>query len=562
MHRSPLKIMWRLAKHLGSLSVLMPIAICAGVLGNVAASSVPVLGTLAVAKLVSGNITISYKLIALLAVLCGVSRGILRYLEQYLNHYIAFKLLATLRIKIFDALRNLDVSKLEDKKKGGLLTILTSDIETLEVFYAHTISPISIALITSSISTILIWIIAGFELAITAISGYLVLGLIVPKFINRMLIKGGDEYRKHLSEYNSWFLDNIKGIREIVMKNAGSMKVEEVNKRSTNLSTLMKKQNEKTSRANSIIQLIASSVTVIVLIIAILIMKKNNYSEGFAIIGFAIFISTMGPVIALAALPSNLAHTFASANRFLDLLDEKPSVPIVVNGLDFEFDKLEVNNLSFGYDEDLILSSVTFKLEKGKIIAIVGQSGSGKSTILKLLLRERDKKGGEILYNGQDVDKINTKSLLQNITLINQTTYLFDETIEYNLRIANLDASDLEITRACDAAAIGDFVASLENGYKTKVGMLGDKLSAGEKQRLGLARAFLRGSPVILLDEPTSNVDASNENIILNAIKKIKEEKAIIIVSHRESTAAIADKVYKLENGFLIETKNVEKINN
>jgi ATP-binding cassette subfamily C protein len=534
----------------------MAIAILLGVLGHATAAAIPILGAVAVAKLINNEVLISYELIITLAILCGIMRGVLRYFEQYLNHYIAFKLLATLRNNAFDKLRELDVATLEDKKRGGLLTLITSDIETLEVFYAHTISPVGIAIVISVVSLSLIWAIAGFPLALFALFGDLILGVLIPRINHRRLSKSGVEYRKTLSEFNSRFLDTVSGIREIVMKNAGSLKQKEVNENSNKLLDIMKMQNVKIARSNALIQLCTALITVVALLISITLMRQEGYSLGLAIIGFTILISTFGPVIALSSLPANLTQTLASANRLLDLMTEKANIMNVIDGQNIDLERVEIKNMKFSYGEDHILNDVTLKIEKGQIASIVGESGSGKSTILKLLLRERDINAGCILYNEINIQKINTESLLSNITLINQTTYLFDDTIEYNLKIAAPGATEDEIIKACKQASIHEFISSLEEGYKTRVGTLGDKLSTGEKQRIGLARAFLRGSSLILLDEPTSNVDALNECVILRALNESKKDKAIIIVSHRESTAAIADVQYKLENGILYKIDN------
>jgi ATP-binding cassette subfamily C protein len=259
---------------------------------------------------------------------------------------------------------------------------------------------------------------------------------------------------------------------------------------------------------------------------------------------------SFGPVIAISALPGNLTQTFASGDRVLNLLSEEPAVTPVKNGKKIEYNDLKVNNLSFSYDgETEVLKDICMHAEKGEIIGIVGESGCGKSTFLKLLLRFWQKSHGEITYNGVDIDNIDTDNLLDNVTMVSQVTYLFDETIEDNLRIANPHATQEEIEAACRMASVHDFILTLHDGYKTRVGALGDNLSAGEKQRIGLARAFLRGSELILLDEPTSNVDSINEGIILKALKEQKSKKSIILVSHRESTMAIADRIYRVDGG-------------
>ena len=290
------------------------------------------------------------------------------------------------------------------------------------------------------------------------------------------------------------------------------------------------------------------------LIVGIILVARDMLSVGRMIIGVVAVFGSFGPVIAISALPGNLTQTFASGDRVLKLLKEEPAVAPVHNGKSIEFKNLEVKDLSFSYDgETQVLNDICMQAKKGEIIGIVGESGCGKSTLLKLLLRFWQKDSGHINYNGIDIDQVDTDSLLDNVTMVSQTTYLFDETVEENLRIAKPNASNEEIEDACKLASVHDFILTLPDGYQTKVGALGDNLSAGEKQRIGLARAFLRGSELILLDEPTSNVDSINEGIILKALKEQKQKKSIILVSHRESTMAIADRIYRVENGRIAE---------
>ena len=308
------------------------------------------------------------------------------------------------------------------------------------------------------------------------------------------------------------------------------------------------------TRAGSAIELTVSVFILAALAVGIVLVKNDRLTVGRMIIGMVTVFSSFGPVIAVGGLPGNLTQTFASGDRVLNLLAEKPAVEEVKNGKDFDYENLKVEDLSFSYDgQTEVLKDVKMHAEKGEIIGIVGESGCGKSTFLKLLMRFWERSGGEIDYDSIDIDRINTDSLLKNVTMVSQTTYLFEESIEDNLRIAKPDATQAEIEDACKKAAVHDFIMTLPDGYKTQVTALGDNLSAGEKQRIGLARAFLRGSELILLDEPTSNVDSINEGIILKALKDQKNRKSIILVSHRESTMAIADRIYKVENGKMTE---------
>lgn len=554
LRRSGAKIMASLILLLGSLAYIMVLAVLNGSLGFVSAMGVTVFGAAGVAKALGEEISLSYGWIIGLTIGCGVLRGVLRYFEQYSNHYIAFRLLAVLRDKIFGKLRVLCPAKLESKQKGSIIAMITSDIETLEVFYAHTFSPICIAVLVSAAVFLFVGFVSSWYLALVALTGYAFIGIVVPLISSGRLKESGVKYRAEFASFSAYFLDSIKGIKDIVRNNAGEERKKEVNTRSDELLRVTKKMKHDITRAASATELTVSVFVLITLAVGIVLVKNDMLSLGRMIIGMVTVFSSFGPVIAVASLPGNLTQTFASGDRVLDLLAEKPAVEEVTNGRDFSYDKLDVKDLSFSYDgAKEVLKDIKMHAEKGEIIGIIGESGCGKSTFLKLLLRFWERSGGEINYNGTDIDEINTSSLLKNVTMVSQSTYLFEETIEDNLRIAKPDASQEEIESACKMASVHDFIMTLPDGYKTKVGALGDNLSAGEKQRIGLARAFLRGSELILLDEPTSNVDSINEGIILKALREQKSKKSIILVSHRESTMAIADRVYKVNGGVMTE---------
>lgn len=554
LRRSGAKIMASLILLLGSLSYIMILAVINGSVGFVCAMGVTVFGAVGVAKALGEAIALSYGWIIGLTIGCGVLRGLLRYFEQYSNHYIAFRLLAVLRDKIFGALRVLCPAKLESKQKGSIIAMITSDIETLEVFYAHTISPICIAVLVSTAVFLFVGFVSSWYLALVALAGFLTIGIVVPLISSGKLKESGVKYRAEFASFSAYFLDSIKGIKDIVLNNAGEEREKEVNRRSDGLLKETKKMKHNITCAGSAIELMVSVFVLITLAVGILLVKKDMLPLGRMIIGMVTVFSSFGPVIAVGSLPGNLTQTFASGDRVLNLLAEKPAVEAVKSGKDFDYEKLDVKDLSFSYDgQTEVLKDIKMHAEKGEIIGIVGESGCGKSTFLKLLLRFWERSGGEINYDDIDIDKINTNSLLKNVTMVSQSTYLFEETIEDNLRIAKPDATPEEIENACKMASIHDFIMTLPDGYKTQVGALGDNLSAGEKQRIGLARAFLRGSELILLDEPTSNVDSIKEGIILKALKEQKNKKSIILVSHRESTMAIADRIYKVDCGVMTE---------
>lgn len=556
LRRSGAKIMASLILLLGSLAYIMILAVINGSIGFICAMGVTVFGAVGVAKALGETIALSYGWIIGLAVGCGLLRGLLRYFEQYSNHFIAFKLLAVLRDKIFGALRTLCPAKLESKQKGSIIAMITSDIETIEVFYAHTISPICIAILVSTAVFLFVGFVLSWYLAFLAVAGYLMIGIAVPIISSGRLKESGVKYRAEFASFNAYFLDSVKGIKDIVLNNAGKEREQEVNRRSELLLKETKKMKHNSTRASAAAELTVSLFIIATLIAGIVLVRFDMLTIGKMIIAVVAVFGSFGPVIAISALPGNLTQTFASGDRILNLLAEEPAVTEVKKGENIEYENLNVTGLSFSYDgQTQVLKDIKMHAEKGEIIGIVGESGCGKSTFLKLLLRFWQKEKGEIAYNGIDIDRIDSDNLLDNVTMVSQTTYLFDETIEENLRIAKPDASREELESACRLASIHDFIMTLPNGYKTQVGALGDNLSAGEKQRIGLARAFLKGSDLILLDEPTSNVDSINEGIILKALKEQKSKKSIILVSHRESTMAIADRIYRADNGQMQEVK-------
>lgn len=550
------RIMASLIALLGSLAYVMVFAVINGSLGFVCSMGVTVFGAVGVAKALGEQIALSYGVIIGMAVGLGVLRGGLRFVEQYCNHYIAFRLLAVLRDKIFAALRRLCPAKLESKQKGSIIAMLTSDIETLEVFYAHTVSPICIALTVSAAVMIFVGLVSSWWLSLVAAIGYIAVGIVAPLISSSAMKEAGEKYRACFSAFNAYFLDSIKGIKDIVLNNAGETRKRGVSERSDALSGYTRELKYKIANATAATEFTVSFMTLIAAGAAVALVAAGKISVGKAIIGVVAIFGSFGPVIAISALPGNLTQTFASGDRVLKLLNEKPVVENIENGENFVFEDLEVKDLSFSYEKDKeVLKDICLNAKRGEIVGIVGKSGCGKSTLLKLLLRFWSKDGGSISYCGKDIEEINSSSLTDNVTMVSQSTYLFDDTIEENLRVAKEDATEEELERACRRASVHDFIVSLPEGYETCAGALGDNLSAGEKQRIGLARAFLRGSGLILLDEPTSNVDSINEGMILRSLAEQKKDKAIILVSHRESTMAIADRVYRIENGRIKEEK-------
>ena len=518
--------------------------------------SITILGAVGIASLVNNTVYINTYLLIGLIIGLGFLRGFLRYLEQYQNHYMAFRLLAAIRLKIFRTLKKLDQAKLEKMKKGNLLSLITSDIELLEVFYAHTISPIFIAITTSLVLILTIGFLINWWVALFAFGSFLIIGLINPLIQAKIIKKDGEKYRSIFSSFNSFFLDSLRGIKELTLYKAVNKRKEKITSLSNRLIHYTKKINYKNTFNFSFTAFLISSLIMINLGFLIFLYFNKTLNLGQIILAFTIISGGFGPVIALSNLPSSLNQTFASAKRVVGIVNEKSNLCKVENEKDILIDNIEFKNISFSYNkENQILDDISFTAKKGEIIGIIGKSGEGKSTILKLLMNFYKADSGQILYNQTSIDKINTNSILDNFTLLNQVPYLFQTTILDNIKLGNIDADDNLVNNAINKASLTSFINNLPDGLNTILDSKANNISQGERQRISLARAFLKGSRIILLDEPTSNVDAINESIILKSLIKNKQNYIIIIVSHRKSTIAICDKVYKLENKKLSEVR-------
>ena len=546
MRRSGIRIMAELIGLIAPLMHVMILAITAGVLGFLCAISITILGGYAILTYLGLSSLFTIKTIFITVLVLAVLRGVLHYIEQLSNHYIAFKLLALIRDKVFKALRKLSPAKLEGRDKGNLIALITSDIELLEVFYAHTISPIAIGVLTSIIMTVFI---GSFNIILGAIAlfGYFSIGFIIPYFSSKFGKNIGMAYRNDFGKLNSYFLDSLWGIKEILQFGYGEKRAKNIESKTDDLMDL----NEKLKKYEGIISgLTASAVslfTLAVLIVSIIISKEINFTN--IIIPTIAMASSFGPVIALSNLSNNLFMTLASGERVLNLLAEKPIVEEVYDGKrDLTFKGVECEDVYFDYEGENILNDYNLEIEPNKIIGISGKSGSGKSTLLKLFMRFWDIKKGSLKISDTDIKDINTNTLRDMESYVTQETSIFKDTIENNIKIADSNASHEEVVEACKKASLHDFIMSLPDGYNTNVGELGDTLSGGEKQRIGIARSFLHKAPLILLDEPTSNLDSLNEAVILKSIRDNTKDRTVVLVSHRLSTLNIADKVYKMKN--------------
>ena len=545
MRRSGIKIMAQLIGLIAPLMHVMILAITTGVLGFLCAISITILGGYAILTFLGLNNFFTIKTIFITVLVLAALRGLLHYIEQLSNHFIAFKLLALIRDKVFKALRKLSPAKLEGRDKGNLIALITSDIELLEVFYAHTISPIAIGVLTSIIMTIFI---GSFNIVLGAIAllGYFTIGFIIPYFSSKFGKNDGMEYRNNFGKLNSYFLDSLWGIKEILQFGYGEKRIQTIENKTDDLMDLNKKLKKYEGIISGLTTSAVSLFTLAILVVSVLISKDKNLSN--ILIPTIAMASSFGPVIALSNLSNNLFMTLASGERVLNLLAEKPIVEEVYDGeKDLEFNGLECENVCFDYEGEEILNNYNLEIEPNKIIGISGKSGSGKSTLLKLFMRFWDIKEGSLKISGTNIKDINTDSLRDIESYVTQDTSIFKDTIENNIKIADKDATREEVIEACKKASLHDFIMSLPNGYDTNVGELGDTLSGGEKQRIGIARSFLHKAPFMLLDEPTSNLDSLNEAVILKSVKDNSKDRTVVLVSHRLSTLNIADKVYKMK---------------
>ena len=549
MRKNGFVVMGHLLKLVTPLAHIMAFTITMGTLGFLAAIFIMVLGAMGLVNLLNFDTHLSFSGILTALIVLAVARGALRYLEQMSGHYIAFKLLALLRDKVFSSLRRLAFVKLQDKQAGQLVSLVTNDIELLEVFYAHTIAPIMIAFFTSAILLLVFGHLSGW-FVLVALAAYLTVGVILPIITTKLAREDGRRYRELVGEMNDFFLDSVRGMKEIQLFGYAKQRLNEIQQRSQKIDTAFERIKDQEAKVRVYTEVAVSAFNIIMLFTGLILFSLDKIDFSAFLIGVILLMSSYGPVIALSNLSSNLLQTLASGERVLSLLAEEPELKDVESAVDLkEVSCIDVENVNFAYGEEQILSDVCLSVKKGEILGIHGRSGSGKSTLLKLLMRFYDPKSGSIKINGETLPNINTRSLRDNMAYITQQTYIFNETIEENIRLARRDATLDEIMEAAKKASIHDFILSLPEGYQTKMTELGGNLSDGEKQRIGIARAFLHNAPIILLDEPTSNLDSLNEAMILKSLLNVKAEKLIILVSHRQSTMAICDQVIGIENG-------------
>lgn len=543
MKRSGFKVMVRLAGLVRPLTGYMILAIMMGVIGHLCASFITIFGGYAILQILHPEWSLNLGVLFAAVLLFALFRGFLRYAEQACNHFIAFKLLALIRDKVFGVLRRLCPAKLDGKDKGNLISIITSDIELLEVFYAHTISPIFIAIL---FSIVMVSFIGSYHVALgaVALAAYIVVGGMIPLLTSRLSGDAGVRFRTKSGLLSGFVLDSLRGLAETIQYGQGEKRMEDINRQTDRLSEDEKRMKQTAGRNTAV-----TNTVILMFDLGMLFLSASLVGfEGCLIVTLAL-MSSFGPVIALASLGATLQNTFAAGNRVLDILEESPVVEEIEGEEEIDFHGAAAENVTFAYGEELILDHFSVRIPENKIIGINGRSGSGKSTLLKLFMRFWQVQKGRVEISGRNVEKINTSNLREMESFVTQETHLFHDSIRNNIRIAKLDATDKEIEDACKKASVHDFIMSLPKGYDTEVGELGDTLSGGERQRLGLARAFLHNAPFMLLDEPTSNLDSLNEAVILKSLNEECKDKSVVLVSHRKSTMGIADTVYSVEHG-------------
>lgn len=546
--RSGIRIMGQLIGLVKPLLPIMLLAVFLGTVGYLCAIFLTVLAGYGLVNILLEAQGAELKAVFAALAVMAVMRGVLHYGEQYCNHFIAFKLLAIIRHKVFAALRKLCPARLEGRDKGNLISVITSDIELLEVFYAHTISPIAIAVLTSCVMVLFIGQFST-AAAILALAGYVAVGAVIPLYFGSRGAERGMEFRNEFGSLNSFILDSLRGLDETIQYRQGERRREQMKERSDKLGEMQKDLNRLEASQRSVTNLTILLFSFAMLFLMIGLKQAGAVDVTGMVVGTIAMMGSFGPVTALANLANNLNQTLAGGERVLSLLEEVPQVQEVAGKEKTEFTEAAAEHVDFAYDEEQILRDCSVKIQRGKIIGIHGASGSGKSTLLKLLMRFWDVQEGRVNISGKDVRNINTSDLREMESYVTQETSLFHDSVANNIAVGKPGASREEIMEAAKKASIHDFIMSLPKAYDTEVGEQGDTLSGGERQRIGIARAFLHDAPFVLMDEPTSNLDSLNEGIILKSLIEERKDKTVLLVSHRKSTMNVADMVYEMDNG-------------
>ena len=535
----------RLLGQVGDLRSLMVLACCFGTLGHLAATFLPVFGVMALCAAAERPVWgLSVGWAVAFMVVCALIRGAMRYCEQYMNHNLAFRLLALFRGQMFAALRRLAPAKLTGKGKGDLISMVTTDVELLEIFFAHTISPTVIALATTVVYALALLFLSPW-FAVLLVVAHLLIGVAVPAWFARALHGVGARIRKQSASLDDDVLDDMRGLEQIIRFGQGRARLARIDRRSRALWGQRVELSERNGVFGGFDHVIIVLVTVCAALLAVLASRGDMAMVARNVTAMVLVVSSFGPTLALSALPASLTQTFASARRLFALMDEEPAVE-ELGTLEPEYNGMRMEQVTFAYGARTpVLRNMTLDVPVSGILGLQGPSGRGKSTLLKLLMRYWDPQQGAVTMSGDALPGVDARARRRLQTMMSQETYLFDGTIASNLRIADAQAGDDELREALRKASILPLVESLPQGIETPVGELGGRLSEGERQRIGLARMFLRHADLYLFDEPTSRLDALNEAYILQSINELVSERdaAVVLVSHRASTMKIADEV-------------------
>ncbi len=564
-NKTKLKILKRLFQMVAPIKKTMLKCIIFGILGHLSSIFILSSSAMMVAYLM-GYKVLEFTHLGLAVIIFGFLRGVLHFKEQYNGHDVAFRLLAIIRNKIFHKLRKLAPSKMATKKSGDFVQMIQSDVESIETFFAHTIAPVVIGFVVPVIVVIIIgsyWIFFAFILIIA----YLLIGFVLPLFSFKYGKNIGRTYRTNLSKINAHTLDSLQGLKDIILYNHGDVILDQINQ---NSHSIIQNKGKIRKNQNTTMGFAESSLIISTLMIFFVGLYHASNSPNFSIPQLIIIVimsySSFGPVLALIPLGGHLNNTIAAANRIFCLLDEVPSVkdPSEEELVDISIrnpGEIKLNSINFRYHggQEELLSNVSLDIQTGSKIALIGPSGCGKSTLLRLIMRYWDVDSGNIKMDEVNIRNYLLQNLRSNIAIFSQNTYLFNTTIKENIRIGKYNASEDEIILAAKQANIHNFILSLPNGYDSKVGELGGKISSGEKQRIGMARTLIQKREVIFLDEPTSNLDFLNEKALLKTINETFSKNTILIVSHRPSTIKDSDEVWMLKNKNII--VNTDKFN-
>ncbi len=549
MKYNALTVMLRLIRLVKPLTFYMIIAILFGVLGYLCAMAIPVVSAMVLFQHIGMYIHIPFQYAFAILIVAAIMRGIFHYIEQACNHYIAFKILAIIRDHVYKALRRLAPAKLDGKDKGNLISMITSDIELLEVFYAHTISPICIAFIITLI-LLKFFMHLHFYAFIIALISYITMAIIIPFTIYAVGKKIGERNRNKIGDLSRFFLESYRGLLTLSLYDASHHRLNQMNEKSDEIEQLQKQLKIIESYQIMLSQILITLSSLIMFVVMYRMYINNEISLYKMILSVILLISSYGPTLALSSLANNLISTLNCGKRVISLLDEQELIKDVSGKKEVLFNDISLKDIEFSYDEEVILKDMNIDIYAKERIGIVGKSGSGKSTLLKLIMRFYDPSLGMIKINDTQLSAINTKDLRSMFAYVTQDTVLFHDSIMNNIKIARLNASEYDVIEACKKANIHDFIMSLPEGYQTTVAELGDSLSSGQKQRISLARAFLSDAPCFLLDEPTSQLDVLNEALLLKSLKECKD-KTIVLVTHRKSTLKDVDKIKHVKQGRL-----------